>query len=432
MSWGNVSSDSVSKHIIDVESHLKNKFVDYDWIKNFNDCSLTSDVSNSIPNEMLSNGTFRQSEINQAIINAEIQDKTDYGGCGPIAALGILDYFSRYLGYDEIIEDPTSSNQRIKLATEFLSKVNFSIFSSSDKGTLVWPWDLKNTFNEIISDHGLSGIITANQKWKIFGGDHNDLWNDVVTYIDKGLPVTMGTGRECGNGAFARHYTNIYGYENWIGIPKNGGERLTKKFLKARLNHDSFSDAYCDADILKCGETALLTYNVNYANSYNFQDSDFAEEFVNSDGGGQYFFNTTDEPVNLSNGIILQTSRLRTSYIEDEYLVLSPNRANAGTAYLDITFPNSVSKMSFSTSMWSSLEGVINEDFKIQYYDNKWNDHISIEPSGLSTLKDYPDSFVTLFPKDIKRVRFYATHSAPSGDRNKGRICISDFKIEYN
>ena len=175
------------------------------------------------------------------------------------------------------------------MATEFLSKVNFSIFSSSDKGTLVWPWDLKNTFNEIISDHGLSGIITANQKWKIFGGDHNDLWNDVVTYIDKGLPVTMGTGRECGNGAFARHYTNIYGYENWIGIPKNGGERLTKKFLKARLNHDSFSDAYCDADILKCGETALLTYNVNYANSYNFQDSDFAEEFVNSDGGGRYF-----------------------------------------------------------------------------------------------------------------------------------------------
>lgn len=80
---------------------------------------------------------------------------------------------------------------------------------------------------------------------------------------------------------------------------------------------------------------ALITYNINYANSYTIRVSDFAEEFVNSDGGGQYFFYNKEASVTTANGRTLQTNRKRCSYIENQYLVLSPNRENAGEAYLE-------------------------------------------------------------------------------------------------
>ena len=82
--------------------------------------------------------------------------------------------------------------------------------------------------------------------------------------------------------------------------------------------------------------------------------------------------------------------------------------------------------------MWSSLEGAINEDFKVQYYDCGWIDHIKIDPYDLSTLKDYPDSFKILFPKDTNRIRLYATHSTPNCNRNKGRICIDDIVLSLD
>lgn len=421
---------SISISISDVKKYLDEHYTDYDWIRDDENCALTSDVSNYIPIEMQS-PYFPNSDITKAIIAAGVEDKTSYGGCGPIAAMGIMDYFARYLGYDEIIEDTTNSDERIILASEILSHTYFSIFGDNDN-TLVWPWDYSNTFNEVMSNHGLSEIIVATDQWTLFGGEQENYWNKIVKNIDEGLPVTMFTGMACGDGEFSRHYTNIYGYETWIGLPNNEGGRITKTFIKARLNWGNDFECYCDADILNCGQLGIITYNVNYANSYSFYNYDFAEEFVNDNGNGQYFRYIISEPVSLSNGITLQTTRLRTSYIENKYLVLSPNRQDTGISYLELTFPNPVSSLYFKASMWSSLEGVINEDFKVQYYDNGWLNHINIDPYNLSTLKDYPDSFRLLFPKDTNRIRFYATHSRPSGDRNKGRICVDNFVVKYN
>jgi hypothetical protein len=427
---GDGNDGSISDSILDVETYLEKNYSDYYWIRNDAECALTSDVSNNIPIEMQSSA-FPRADIEEAIVAAGVEGKTSYGGCGPIAAMGIMDYFARYLGYNEIIDDPTDSDSRVILAAEILSHTYFSIFGGVDN-TLVLPWDYSNCFNTVISNHGLSNIIHASDQWTLFGGEQTNYWNQIVANIDEGLPVTMFTGLACGDGDFSQHYTNIYGYETRVGIPINGGERLTKNFIKARLNWGKEFEYYCDADILNCGQLGIITYDVNYSNSYSFFDYDFAEEFVNDAGGGQYFFYTVDEPVSLSNGKTLQTSRLRTSYIENEYLVLSPNREDAGTAYLDITFPNNVSKLSFTASMWSGLEGAINEDFKLQYYDGGWKDHINIDPYDLPTTKEYPNDFQVLFPKGTNRIRFYATYSNPSGDRNKGRICLDNFVVNYN
>ena len=112
--------------------------------------------------------------------------------------------------------------------------------------------------------------------------------------------------------------------------------------------------------------------------------------------------------------------------------MLSPKREGAGSAYLDITFPSPVSKFSFTASMWSDSEGAINENFFIQYYDAGRNTQIITDPYEISTIKNYPDKFKLLFPKDTNRIRFYAQHSNPTGDKNKGRICLDNFVVEYN
>jgi hypothetical protein len=429
-SKGDGNDGSISDSILEVEDYLNENYSDYYWIRDDENCALTSDVSNHIPIEMQSS-YFPSSDIDKAIVVAGVEDETSYGGCGPIASLGIMDYFARYLGYDEIISDPTNSDKRVILASEVFSHTYFSIFGGKDN-TLVWPWDYSSCFNTVMSNHGLSNVISASDQWTLFGGQQTNYWNQIVENIDEGMPVTLFTGMACGDGDFSQHYTNIYGYETWIGIPDDGGERLTKTFIKARINWGRGSEYYCDADILNCGQLGIITYDINYSQTYSFYDYDFAEEFVNDSGGGQYFFYTISEPVLLGNGKTLQTTRLRTSYIENQYLVLSPNRENAGTAYLDITFPNSVSKLSFTASMWSGLEGAINEDFKVQYYDGGWKNHINIDPYDLSNLKEYPDSFTVLFPKDTNRIRFYATQSNPGGDRNKGRICLNNFVVDYN
>ena len=425
----NGGSGSVSDSITNVSEYLNNSYSEYYWIKDNNSCGLTSNVSNNIPIEMQSSD-FPESDIQRAIQVANVSNYTSYGGCGPIAAMGVLDYFARYLGYNEIISDPTDSDKRIILATEVLTRTHFSIFGGVDN-TLVWPWDYKSCFNSVINLHGLSNVISANEQWTLFGGQGNNYWNTVVANIDSGLPVTLFTGLACGDGNFSQHYTNIYGYETWVGYGNNN-ETITKKFIKARLNwgwDNCFY--YCDADILNCGQIGIITYNLNYSHSYSFEANDF-DCFVNNDGGGQYFFYNINKSFYLPNGMLLQTQRLRTSYIENQYLVLSPNRANAGTAYLDITFQHHVPYLSFSASLWSGQEGIFGESFKIQYWDSGWINHVEIDLNSLSRLKDYPDDFIVLLPKNTSRIRFIAEHNSPSGNRNKGRICLDNFEVKYN
>jgi hypothetical protein len=376
-SKGGSGDGSVSDAITDVGSYLNENFTDYYWIRDTNNCCLTSEVSSAIPVEMQSD-YFPTSDINQAITIANVGNYTSYGGCGPIAAMGIFDYFSRYLGYSELINDPTNTYQRISLAAEVLTHTNFSIFGNQNN-TLVWPWDYASCFNDVADNHGLSSILSCSCSWTLFGGNKENYWNTIVENIDQGIPVTLFTGLCSGDGEFSQHYTNIYGYDTWVGIPSSGGERLTKTFIKARLNWGRGEEYFCNADILDNGQVGLITYAINYGNHYSFYDHDFAEEFVNDSGGGQYFFYEKSTQVSFSGGQTVQTKRLRTSYIENQYLVLSPNRLNAGAAYLDIAFPHRIPKLVFDVAMWSSLEGAINEDFTIQYYDGtNWQDRISL------------------------------------------------------
>ena len=430
----NGNSNPISDAIYDVQEYLNNSYPDFIWSKDVRNSKYTNDVSAHIPVDMQDSTLFPQGDIEKAIYLAGVQDKTDYGGCGPIAIMGILDYFARYLGYSEIMSDPTDSSTRISLATEVLSNTYFSVFSSTEKGTLVWPGDVSKTFKTVIKNHGLEGIIHSQCSTSLFGNDKTRLLNFIKESIKYGLPVTLYVGTACGDGSFAKHYTNVFGYETWMGIStQNPRETKIKTFLQANLNW-GVGSAYCDSNILNYPLVGIITYSHILDNVCSFSAIDFAEEFINSSGNGQYFFDNRFASVNLSNGENISTNRMRASYIENQYLVLSPYRQNAGLAYIDLSFDHPVHYMSFGATLWSNSENILGESFKLQYWDEGWQDHIQIDLNQLFNLK-LTSNFSTiyaLFPKYVNRVRLVAEHNNPRGDRNKGRICLDDFIVQYN
>ena len=432
-------NDSTSKSITNVLYHLENNYPDYLWGKEKK--ALTSDVSNAIPVEMFTESNpaenilplYDSLEVEQALVNTGTNAYTSYGGCGPIAITGIIDYFSRYLGFNEISDNLNLSSNRIRLLEEVFSETHYPFWDGFNVDeTLVWIWDSCSCFNTVMSNHHISNIY-ATSDWSLFGGGGSYYWNRIVDSVDNGLPVTLFVGLASGDGDFAKHYTNIYGYETWKGIKRSTGETITKSFIKARLNWGRSDEYYCDADILNDPQVGIITYHFDYQNDYWISAQDFSS-FVNQNGEGQYFFNSKSQQITLSNQNVLSTNRLRTSFIENRYLVMSPNRKNAGHAYLDIEFPHNVQKITFRSALWSNSENNENQIFRLEYYDNSNNyfiEHIPVDLYNLSTNKNSPGLFTVIFPKNTNRIRFNTIKMFPGGDRNKGRICLDSFNVSY-
>ena len=420
------SSDS-SKLITNTKEHLENEYGNVEW-RNA-EIKKTSDVSNAIPLNM-KGPSFPSADFDEAVRRSGIS--SSYGGCGSIAMVGILDYFARYLGYNTIIKDPYDQEDRIRLVTDvFMETKQWNLGSN----TIVFPEDYKKSANILLRKYGLDSIISTNYKGTLlFGGKKEDLLKIIVDNIDKGLPVTMYTGLRSGKGEFAEHYTNIYGYEKYIGFDNNG-KFVEKYLLEARLNWSYYDGRYfCDDNILDTGMMGIIYYDVKYNKSHTIKASDFSTNFVNGNGQGQYFFYNKSALITTASGYSFNTNRLRCSYIENRYLVLSSNRNDVIDAYLEFKLPNEVHQLTFNSSLWSGIEGITSSSkFSIQILnDGVWQDHVEYDISKMSTQKSVQDTNIVLFKKGISNIRFYVKHVSPSGVQNKGRIVLDNIKIQYN
>lgn len=423
----------------DVDDYLRENIVnnlvsnnpDYQWSSS--GVHKTNQISNGIPVSVYGNTFYDEYEIREAIRESGIPSL--YGGCGPIALIGILDYFSRTLGYSEIIDNPYSSDERIQLAVDVFEEVRTYELGFGSNQTLTFPDGLKDGFNNLINSYGLSDYLSATCRIKVVPFFQNVFWDAIVENIDSGLPVTLMVafssviGRPCGE-----HCTNVFGYETLIGYNQTTGETIEKQYLIVRVNWPGYeSEYYCDAEVLAQPFVSLIEYQINYTHDFSATAVDFANDFVNSNGNGQYFYYNIPATIYLDENTRFNTNRLRCSYIENQYIVLSPKRLNAGTAYLEFGTFSATQKFSFTASMWGPLEDHENEIFKLQYYKNsQWLNHISINLSVLSKNKENPDSFTVLFPRSTHQFRFLATHSNPVGERNRGRIVLDNFNFEYH
>ena len=138
----------------------------------------------------MKSSSFSKEDIDEAVLRAGVSNQTSYGGCGPIAAIGILDYFARYMGYNEIMENSTDSESRIQLATEVFKNTDYSILGNQED-TLVWPWAIADAFNEVIKNHGLENIITAEADWTLFAGSKEKFLNKLKSNLKRELMQGM-------------------------------------------------------------------------------------------------------------------------------------------------------------------------------------------------------------------------------------------------
>lgn len=135
-----------------------------------------------------------------------------YGGCGPIAMIGICDYLSAVLGYTEIISNPYDYNTRIDFATKIFNEVpTMEVGMPGEKNTLILPDTYVESFNKLMKECGLADNIIAQ--------NYLNLISDELDYlkesIDNGMSVTVYSGF-INSSDFGEHYFVCYGYVDYV------------------------------------------------------------------------------------------------------------------------------------------------------------------------------------------------------------------------
>lgn len=147
----------------------------------------------------------------------------------------------------------------------------------------------------------------------------------------------------------------------------------------------------------------------------------------------QYFFYEKRNTIN-KNDLIINTKRLRTGFIENEYIVLSPRRQDAGKAYLEFSLNKKIGAISLDLAFWSNNEGLSkhNGTCYLQYKNEsgEWVNHVDLlNDYNLPTDRNKPMTITAYFEKPVQDVRIVSTSIYPTGTRNKGRICLGKTKF---
>lgn len=151
----------------------------------------------------------------------------------------------------------------------------------------------------------------------------------------------------------------------------------------------------------------------------------------------QYFFE--EKTAEITQGdYSFTTKRLRTGFIENQYINLSANRLNAGTAYLEYYFSQKVGRIDFDMSFWSDSEGLRNATGTavVQYKKSNgtWVTVLDLlNDVTLKTSRLLQDTFTIVFPEAVTSFRFYSTFYNPqNASQNKGRICLGDLSVYFD
>lgn len=226
---------------------------------------------------------------------------------------------------------------------------------------------------------------------------------------------------------------------------KNGSNLFsyTTSFNQITLSPNAWSSI-----LQACNGNIYVTFKRNSSNGVNYYNAvtyTYSEPSKSMDrivlspseyGFEQRYFFENEGIKNLpiqQGNYTIGTTRLRCGYIEQEYIVLSPRRENAGKAYLIYNFDCKVYRIDVDLTMWSSSENLDKtyDTAKLQYKVGygSWKDSLDLlNDISLSTNRINPEHYTVVFPEGVTSIRFYVESSAV-GSRNKGRICIGDMDI---
>jgi len=119
--------------------------------------------------------------------------------------------------------------------------------------------------------------------------------------------------------------------------------------------------------------------------------------------------------------------------IENEYVVLSARKDNAGIAFLEYSTGFPISNIALKMAFWSQSEYLSSVDSTavIQYKNSNgaWINATNLLEEGLlPTDRNNPTDIIINFPNNIYEFRIYI-QTAQIGTVNKGRICVGELKF---
>ena len=212
-------------------------------------------------------------------------------------------------------------------------------------------------------------------------------------------------------------------------------------------------------------EDQELYYSESYSffgNEFEFRDYYYYEnEIINNNALLEKFIDIDD--------VRITTHRMRTGYIQNERIVMSPNRSNAGLAFIEFYFSEPIYTLSFDYSLWSSSELFQSSHQEMVYsvntelrdfifgtsdiYYDFYPQYTTMTSRGQFALMNLFTFFESLFDFERYNISTFSTNrSSPktevisreegftflglytactvnSANKNKGRICLSNFKI---
>lgn len=227
-------------------------------------------------------------------------------------------------------------------------------------------------------------------------------------------------------------------YAIWKENYKVGNDNLWNQLAEYITHAVRFGQFY---NIIKLNDVQNPQFNVftglGQGNLRKYPISNFIQNKLTPGQYGfesQYFFYTKTKTVTAGN-LNIQTERLRTGFIENQYIVMSPMRENAGAAYLTYSFSQPIKMVDMDLMFWSGIEGInnINGTATLEYKNNQGQWIVFADLlNGLDLSTRYnPKYYDFVFETPVQEIRFNVNVSNPYGDRNKGRICIGEMNFYY-
>lgn len=416
----------------------KYKGIDIDW--KINDSNETENITGKSPIEMKSDD-FPNSVILDAVEYLNLP--SSYGGCGPIASMGIVEYFANTFIYDEL-PDAKTYNSQFGIAKTVLG--NITTYEVGDEDTFTFPWDYVSGFKKIMKQYDLENTIVASNQGIL--NTANLKINKIKEQINKGLPVTIYTLR-AGDGNLSNHYFNVYGYVEYSGYDEDDNYYF-ETLLKIRPNFNITDTCYADSVLLSSFFTGVIYYDIVY-DEKTLVPTDFFQ-FVNTNGDGQYFNYEVEQSIAIDDEFGFDTKRLRCSYIEDTYLVLSAIKKNGVAientmqeAYLEMDFSDydNIHKLELDLSLWSTAEQFDLEErsiFRVEYCregSTTWNYNekhtVVVDYTTSLPTKESYQRFHYYFPyNDINKIRIYLANPTVDSYYNKGRVVINGINLCFD
>lgn len=371
----------------------------------------TVPLSNNAPATTLSTKTYIQ---NYEFVKDAVHPSNWDGSCGFVAASIVLNYWHNTM-YDQTI----------------------------------LPQFLDSNGNLINTDSTYNPNINLKDKLVEFNGGKTDSW--AYTVKKSLLKYAEWAGLSCNVGYYLfdiNAYTEIANNRPVIlfgMLPndqkseENPAQNIAHAVVAYGIEEGNYIVNYGRGATLPNREVTLHGGFIGSTTTFRLQNYEESVNITPQDYGFSGSYNATEQTASHSvGGLNFTTSRLRTGYIENEYITMSPRRAGYGTAYIEYDFERVVEGINVDLTYWSDDERYYSWDGPtavIEYQsltDNTWIQKENILNLGLPTNRSQPKTYRLDFPERTRKIRFYTHFKAMSGftDRNKGRICIGDMTID--